>query len=331
RPEWDVPGLLRQLDRYPYGCIEQTTSRALPLLYVDAVAKLWNTDPGFSANAALNGAIARIANMQKSNGAFGYWDENSDTVPWLDAYATDFLLRAQAHGVKVQDYALKAALGWLHDYVRREHKDPAEFSAVAYAHYVRAVAKADELPVLRYFFDTQLDNLPSRLAQAQLGAALALYGDTTRAEAAYSAALGPPTTRDKLLRLVDYGSNLRDNAALLAFAAGDKALQPRLTAVMDRVTELFAHSSETSTQEKAWLLMAAEAAARISGGSMSVSVNGGAAETDKDPLYRRRALGANAPAVTVANKGASPIWRSVSITGVVKADLPAESKGYTVT
>ena len=33
----------------------------------------------------------------------------------------------------------------------------------------------------------------------------------------------------------------------------------------------------------------------------------------------------------VANKGTSPIWRSVSITGVVKADLPAESKGYTVT
>jgi hypothetical protein len=331
RPEWDVPGLLRQLDRYPYGCIEQTTSRALPLLYVDAVSKLWNTDPGFSANAALDGAIARIANMQKSNGAFGYWDADGDTVPWLDAYATDFLLRAQAHGVKVPDYTVKAALGWLHDYVRREHKDPAEFSAVAYAHYVLAVAKADELPVLRYFFDTQLNNLPSRLAQAQLGAALALYGDTTRAETAYNAALGPPEARDKLLRLVDYGSNLRDNAALLAFAAGDKALQPRLTAVMDRITELFAHTSETSTQEKAWLLMAAEAAARISGGSMTVAVNGGAEETDKNPLYRRRALGANAAPVSVANKGTSPIWRSVSITGVVKADLPAESKGYTVT
>src|SRR5258706_15429155 len=31
----DVPGLLTQLDRYPYGCAEQTTSRALPLLYAN--------------------------------------------------------------------------------------------------------------------------------------------------------------------------------------------------------------------------------------------------------------------------------------------------------
>jgi uncharacterized protein YfaS (alpha-2-macroglobulin family) len=34
--------------------------------------------------------------------------------------------------------------------------------------------------------------------------------------------------------------------------------------------------------------------------------------------------------MTIANKGTTAIWRSVSITGVVKADLPAESKGYTV-
>ena len=31
--------LLKALDRYPFGCTEQTTSRALPLLYVNDVAK----------------------------------------------------------------------------------------------------------------------------------------------------------------------------------------------------------------------------------------------------------------------------------------------------
>ena len=35
---FDVPGLLLGLDRYPFGCAEQTTSRALPLLYYDEVA-----------------------------------------------------------------------------------------------------------------------------------------------------------------------------------------------------------------------------------------------------------------------------------------------------
>ena len=30
--------MLMTLDRYPYGCAEQTTSRALPLLYVSELA-----------------------------------------------------------------------------------------------------------------------------------------------------------------------------------------------------------------------------------------------------------------------------------------------------
>ncbi len=35
----DVPGLLLALDRYPYGCAEQVSSRALPLLYLNEVAQ----------------------------------------------------------------------------------------------------------------------------------------------------------------------------------------------------------------------------------------------------------------------------------------------------
>ena len=35
---FDVPSMLMALDRYPYGCAEQTTSRALPLLYVSELA-----------------------------------------------------------------------------------------------------------------------------------------------------------------------------------------------------------------------------------------------------------------------------------------------------
>jgi alpha-2-macroglobulin len=115
RPDWDAPGLLRALDRYAYGCLEQTTSRALPLLYVDAVTKLWHTDPGFSPAATIDRAIGHIVELQRSDGSFGVWNDSDDTVPWLDAYATDFMLRAREHGKTVLDYALTAALGWLRD------------------------------------------------------------------------------------------------------------------------------------------------------------------------------------------------------------------------
>ena len=121
RPDWDVPGLLRALDRYAYGCLEQTTSRALPLLYVDAVAGLWRTDPGFSPAETVDRAIGHVIELQRTDGSFGVWNDTDNTVPWLDAYTTDFLIRAREHGRNVPDHAIKAALGWLRDYVRQDH------------------------------------------------------------------------------------------------------------------------------------------------------------------------------------------------------------------
>jgi alpha-2-macroglobulin len=328
RPDWDVPGLLRALDRYAYGCLEQTTSRAMPLLYVEEVAKLWHTDAGPSTAATLDHAIGHIAELQRGDGSFGVWNDSGSTVPWLDAYATDFLMRAKAHGNAVPDLVLSGALGWLHDYVRQEHTDPRQLAAVAYAHYVLARANADDLPALRYFADTRLDQLPTPLARAQLAAALAQYGDTVRAAAAYDAALAPAPTRAPTLRLAEYGSELRDDAALLSIASADSALRPRLTAVVDHIAELFAHAARLSTQEESWLLLAAEAAAKEGGGAMSVAIDNAAPRTRTAPLYLRRAIGAGAPPQRVANRGAAPLWRTVSITGVPRAELPAEASGY---
>ena len=168
---------MRALDRYAYGCLEQTTSRALPLLYVDAVAGLWRTDPGFSPAETVDRAIGHVVELQRADGSFGVWNDTDDTVPWLDAYATDFLIRAKEHGKDVPDFAIKAALGWLRDYVRQEHTRSRSLPAVAYAHYVLARGRAGDMPTLRYFNDTQLAKLPTQLAKAQLGAALAQAGD----------------------------------------------------------------------------------------------------------------------------------------------------------
>jgi uncharacterized protein YfaS (alpha-2-macroglobulin family) len=330
RPDWDVPGLLRALDRYAYGCLEQTTSRALPLLYVEAVAGLWRTDPGFAPGEAVDRAIGHVLELQRSDGSFGVWNETDDTVPWLDSYATDFLMRAKEHGKNVPDYAVKSALGWLRDYVRQDRTEAKELPALAYAHYVLARAKADDLATLRYFNDTKMAALPTQLAKAQLAAALAQYGDTARAAAAYDAAFAPPPKRPVGLRYVDYGSDLRDSAAVLAFAAGNRDAEPRLTAVMDRIAELFAHAGRTSTQEQAWLLMAAEAAARATGGTMTVAEGDAAPQTRAEPLYLRRPLGGGAAPATIANRGTGLAWRTISMTGVPKSDLSAESKGYTV-
>jgi uncharacterized protein YfaS (alpha-2-macroglobulin family) len=331
RPDWDVPGLLRALDRYAYGCLEQTTSRALPLLYVEEVARLWHADAGAATAETIDRAIGHIVELQRSDGSFGVWSDTDDTVPWLNAYAADFLVRAREHGRKVPDFAIKSAVSWLRDYVRQDRTELKDLPALAYAHYVLTRAKSDDLDALRYFNDTQMARLPTQLAKAQLAAALAQYGDAARAAIAYNAALEPLPPPPPAVRYVDYGSQLRDNAALLAFAAANPGVPTRLTAVVDRIAELFARVRHTSTQEQAWLLMAAEAAARAGGGMMTVAIGDGAPQTRGDPIYLRRALGAGAATLTAANRGDAPAWRTVSITGVPKGELPAESRGYTLT
>src|SRR5918999_3272110 len=57
---------------------------------------------------------------------------------------------------------------------------------------------------------------------------------------------------------------------------------------------LFARANRTSTQEQAWLLMAAEAAVRESGGTMTTAVGNAAPQTSGKPVYVRRELGSGA-------------------------------------
>jgi hypothetical protein len=151
-----------------------------------------------------------------------------------------------------------------------------------------------------------------------------------RATAAYEAALVPGPPRPAAIRYVDYGSELRDSAAVLSFAAANPDNQARLTAVIDRIAERFSRAARTSTQEQAWLLMAAEAAVKAGGGAITVATDGGAPQSRSEPLYLRRLLGSGAAPTAITNRGDTPAWRSVSITGVPAADLPAESRGYSV-
>jgi uncharacterized protein YfaS (alpha-2-macroglobulin family) len=63
---------------------------------------------------------------------------------------------------------------------------------------------------------------------------------------------------------------------------------------------------------------------------MTVATGGAEPETRSAPLYLRRRLGAGGPDLSVTNRGSTPVWRSVSLTGVPRGDLPAENRGYAV-
>jgi alpha-2-macroglobulin len=90
----NAPGLLAALDRYPYGCSEQITSRALPLLYFGQVAQAMGLK-GAECQPRIEQAVTEVLQNQTAEGAFGLWGAYSGDM-WLDAYVTDFLSRARA-------------------------------------------------------------------------------------------------------------------------------------------------------------------------------------------------------------------------------------------
>src|SRR4029078_7022997 len=69
----DRAALLAALDRYPFGCTEQITSRALPLLYVNDLASAAHLALDDAVDQRIREAIDRILSRQGANGAFGLW------------------------------------------------------------------------------------------------------------------------------------------------------------------------------------------------------------------------------------------------------------------
>ena len=136
---------------------------------------------------AHRGAIARVLEMQDSSGAFGIWGP-SDGDMWLTSYVTDFLTRAKEPNYAVRQQSFNQALDRLPNYISYAQDFERGGEARAYALYVLARNGRAPIGELRYYVDTKLDDFATPLAQAQLGAALAMMGDRPRAERALQAA-----------------------------------------------------------------------------------------------------------------------------------------------
>ncbi len=256
---FDVPGLLLALDRYPFGCAEQTTSRALPLLYYDEVASRAHLSQEPKARPAIEKAIVRLYGMQSSSGGFGLWGPSYEDT-WLTAYVADFLTRAKEKGYAVRDMNYDLALDRLKNSVNNARDFKKGGETLAYSLYVLARAGRGVLGDLRYYADTKIDAFSTPIARAQLAAGLAMLGDKERSALTFNSALSALTVPDQKVPLAgraDYGTELRDAAAVLALMGESGAATPQLQKAFALVTALRAQQKETTTQESLWLLLAA--------------------------------------------------------------------------
>ncbi|MGD0867050.1 MAG: alpha-2-macroglobulin [Rhizomicrobium sp.] len=322
----DVPGLLRWLDKYPFGCIEQQTSLAMPLLYFNDLADLAGLRKDQALKSRLQDSVDTVLDMQNFAGNFGMWGPGSDADPWISVFALDFLDQAKTKGYVVPNEALKRGAGWLRTTASADSNDDA---VRAYSFYVLAKMGQVNLSDLRYFSDTRGSEWSSAIAAALTGAAAAQAGDRSRADYAFGRA------RDILMSAKpenystdDYGSFVRDLAGTTALAieGGDPEVVP---ALMKRTDDVDMRLNATTTQEKAWMLRAAYDLSKQTA-PLNILVNGRRAQPRDGAIRLAPSLGALSSGIAIVNRGDAPVWRTVSVQGTPSVPLPIASNGLTL-
>jgi hypothetical protein len=177
-----LPNGLQYLVQFPYGCAEQTVSSFLPNI---AVAQL----QGFDAfhvvskeelDEKITSGIQRLITFQRSDGGFGYWENSTESYPYLSAYILHSLHLTRAAGYQVDASLTVRTREYLSDVLRRHRMDhPLDLSERAYILYVLGETGTADQALLSnvYAQRTKLGTF----AKAYLAMALQRAGDTRRA------------------------------------------------------------------------------------------------------------------------------------------------------
>jgi hypothetical protein len=267
--------------------------------------------------------------MQDGSGAFGAWGPGNTDL-WLTGYVSDFLTRAKEQGFTVNPIGFGQALDRLQNFIAYAQDFDKGGEDRAYALYVLARNGRAPIGELRYYADTRIDRFSTPLAQAQLGAALAMMGDKTRSERAFATALDGLQTAEpagSYSYRADYGSGLRDSAALVTLATETKVSTVEAPKLVDVIAKAYLARDYTSTQEQAWMLLAANALSEQAKSAQLV-VNG--APVVGSVLRSMSAEELLKSPLTVANEGDAPIDAVVTVIGAALTPEPPAAKGFSI-
>ncbi|PNQ71816.1 hypothetical protein C1141_01045 [Vibrio agarivorans] len=311
-PQFDPLAFAQGLYRYPYGCVEQTTSKAYPWLSNEPSLQTLKQQVTAEASSKemLIKAISRLAGAQKSSGGFGLWNKDSIEEPWLTAYVTNFLLETQNQypeilSDKMVSRAVKRAQKHLRDSTTST-EDKAYIGYILASH--GKITLSDAATYLKRL------SANSSLSQAQLGATFFLLGDMKTGQRFFISS--QQQFAKKWIRSPNnyYESELSSAAKLISLISAVEKIGPidsdlekyRIEAV-EKVLQLSKKRKYFSTQEKYALMIAGFDLQKINTQPVHINKNGRDTSVSK-PIDV--AIGDN-----YSNTSGSPLYVTQSVEG----------------
>ncbi|MWP62953.1 alpha-2-macroglobulin family protein [Gilliamella sp. Pas-s25] len=271
QPPLNIAQYIKELFAYPYGCLEQTISGLMPSLYVNQqqLAALGiKTESDEQRREKVQLGISRILSMQRNNGSFGLWNNESAEEHWLTVYATDFLLQAKERGYNINNDALNAAISRISQYIydanafnslhsyyeNSQVSDYTQFATKAYA--LAVLAKQNKITVpMRNEINRMAQQItesnfkvlsPLPVAQLALSAKLAGFDNV------YNSLMPQVFTTsydNQYAWLGEYGSAIRDNALVLSLLIENGLSVDKQADYLIHLSDLLNDTRYFSTQE----------------------------------------------------------------------------------
>ncbi|MGE5552202.1 MAG: MG2 domain-containing protein, partial [Bacteroidota bacterium] len=254
-PALKFTGGLRYLLGYPYGCIEQTTSKLFPLLYLEDLARIAQPDlfVGGKADRYIAQGIEKLESMQLREGGFSYWPGGDWCSDWGSIYAANFLVEAREAKYTVADRVYDRMLGYLDRLAKKRIEGSWSLQLRVYALYVLALAGKPDLSSMAYIKSQRLTELYLD-SRAQLAAAYYYAGDKKTARELMPATFAASTLKRE--KGGNFNSNVRADAIILGVLADVDPAHPAVPKLIDRLSTAAKASRWGTTQENAFAFMA---------------------------------------------------------------------------
>ncbi len=151
---------------YPYGCVEQTMSRFMPLL---GAARAGYINPRLKAQLPemMRQGLVTLAGFQRGDGGYGWFGADKASDPLMTAYVFRGLVIAKSLGYDVRDDALNRARAFLTSALNEQN--PTQFQRAYILH-----ALSESGPVAASMAEKLYETLPKQTQYGQALTALVL-------------------------------------------------------------------------------------------------------------------------------------------------------------